>query len=349
MPVSSAAARSALAVGSVGALGLGYAALIERQLFTLRRAELPVLAPGSRPLRVLQFTDLHLTPGQRRKVEWVRDLAQLRPDLVVNTGDNIAHPGAVATALRAFEPFFDTPGVFVLGSNDYFSPAFKNPWFYLVDHKRNLGKSPRLPTDDLVRGFEAGGWRHLRNRRTRFPVRGVEVEFVGVDDPHLDYDRLDLVDGPPDPEAQLTMGVMHAPYQRVLDQFSADGAGLLLAGHTHGGQLCLPGWGALVTNCDLDTRRAKGVSRWWPGAAGAPSRKAPHDAAYLHVSAGLGTSPLAPVRFACRPEATLLTLTPRPPYAASAASAASAALPHPRGPRAWRARLARGGPPPATP
>jgi predicted MPP superfamily phosphohydrolase len=73
-----------------------------------------------------------------------------------------------------------------------------------------------------------------------------------------------------------------------------------------------------VTNCDLDTRRAKGVSRWWPGAGytghgggAVPSSDAPEDAAWLHVSAGLGTSPYAPVRFACRPEATLLTLVAR--------------------------------------
>jgi predicted MPP superfamily phosphohydrolase len=92
---------------------------------------------------------------------------------------------------------------------------------------------------------------------------------------------------------------------------AADGARLIIAGHTHGGQLALPGYGALVTNCDLPTNRAKGLSRWWPGAGAAPSSAAPADAAWLHVSAGLGTSPYAPVRFACRPEATLLTLAPR--------------------------------------
>lgn len=302
--------RAVTAVGVAGVVGVGYAALVERNLFTLRRFSVPVLPAGSRPIRVLQVIDLHLTPGQTRKVDWVRGLARWRPDLVVNTGDNLAHPGAVVTARRAFEPFFDTPGVFVLGSNDYFAPVLKNPWLYVVDHKRRLGESPRLPTDDLVAAFEGGGWEHLRNRRVVRDIAGMPLEFAGVDDPHLDYDRLDLVGGPASPDALLTVGVMHAPYQRVLDRMSADGARLLLAGHTHGGQLCLPGWGALVTNCDLDTRRAKGVSRWWPGAAGAPSRLAPAHAAYLHVSAGLGTSPKAPVRFACRPEATLLTLTP---------------------------------------
>jgi predicted MPP superfamily phosphohydrolase len=162
-----------------------------------------------------------------------------------------------------------------------------------------------------VAGFASAGWTELTNRRTRLTVGGVDLELVGVDDPHLDYDRYAAVAGPAAADAALTIGVTHAPYQRVLDAMTADGAGLVIAGHTHGGQLCVPGWGALVTNCDLDTRRAKGVSRWWPGAGGAPSSSAPEGAAYLEVSAGLGTSPMAPVRFACRPEASLLTLVPR--------------------------------------
>jgi predicted MPP superfamily phosphohydrolase len=89
----------------------------------------------------------------------------------------------------------------------------------------------------------------------------------------------------------------------VLDAMTADGAKLLLAGHTHGGQLCLPGVGALVTNSDLPTRQARGVSSW-------PAVRGGRDGSLLHVSAGLGTSPYTPVRFACRPEASLLTLTP---------------------------------------
>ena len=305
-------ARVALGATAAGVLGVGYASLVERNLFVLRRHTLPVLPPGSASLRVLHLTDLHLMPAQARKIEWVRALAGLEPDLVVNTGDNIANPGSVGPLLRAFEPLLGVPGVFVLGSNDYFAPRLKNPARYLTDnHRRGLGDAPRLPTERLVAGLAAGGWADLTNRRTRLEVSGVSLEFVGVDDPHLDYDRYDVVAGAAADDVALTVGVTHAPYQRVLDAMTADGAGLVIAGHTHGGQLCLPGWGALVTNCDLDTRRAKGVSRWWPGAGGAPSAQAPEGAAYLEVSAGLGTSPMAPVRFACRPEASLLTLVPR--------------------------------------
>jgi predicted MPP superfamily phosphohydrolase len=297
---------------AVGAAGVGYAALVERNAYTLRRFDVPVLPEGSAPLRVLCLSDLHLMPNQRRKIEWVRGLAALQPDLVVNTGDNIAHPDAVPRLLEAMEPLTDFPGAFVLGSNDYFAPVFKNPALYLTPwHRRGTGTTPRLPTDDLVKGLVAGGWEDLTNRRAYLTVRGLSLELVGVDDAHLDYDRYAVVAGPADPSVALTIGVTHAPYQRVLDGMTADGAGLVLAGHTHGGQLALPVHGALVTNCDLDTSRAKGVSRWWPGAGHTPSAFAPDDAAWLHVSAGLGTSPYAPVRFACRPEATLLTLTAR--------------------------------------
>jgi predicted MPP superfamily phosphohydrolase len=169
----------------------------------------------------------------------------------------------------------------------------------------------RLPTGDLVAGLTSRGWADLTNRRTRLEVGGVALELVGVDDPHLDYDDYPSVAGRAAPDVALTIGVTHAPYQRVLDAMTADGAALVFAGHTHGGQLQVPGYGALVTNCDLDTGRVSGLSRWWPGAGSAPSSAAPEGASWLHVSAGLGGNPYTPFRFCCRPEATLLTLLPR--------------------------------------
>jgi uncharacterized protein len=305
------ALRAASAVGAAGALGIGYASLVERNAYVLRRFTVPVLPPGHRPLNVLHVSDLHLMPGQRRKAAWVAELADQRPDLVVNTGDNISHPEAIPAVLEAFSTLEGVPGVFVLGSNDYFVPKFKNPALYLLPPRPvTTAKSRRLPTEDLVKGMLDLGWTDLTNTRATLDVAGSSVEFVGVDDPHLKYDRYGLVSGPFSPEATLSVGITHAPYQRVLDAMSRDGAQLLIAGHTHGGQLCLPGFGALVTNCDLDRGRAKGLSRWWPGAARSLGSPAANDAAWLEVSAGLGTSPFAPVRFACRPEATLLTLVP---------------------------------------
>jgi len=156
----------------------------------------------------------------------------------------------------------------------------------------------------VSRLFTARAWRDLSNRRDSLTVNGTTIAFAGVDDPHLNYDDLAAVAGPADRSADLRIGVTHAPYLRVLDQFVTDGYDTVLAGHTHGGQLRVPFHGALVTNCDLETARASGLHRH-----PADSRPGTPRAAWLHVSAGLGTSPYAPVRFCCRPEATLLTLT----------------------------------------
>jgi predicted MPP superfamily phosphohydrolase len=279
-----------------------WAAAYEVRAFRLRRFQVPVLAPGQRPLRVLHLSDLHLVPTQRRKIEWVRALAGLEPDLVIDTGDNLGHLDAVPAVLEALGPLLERPGAFVMGSNDYYAPMLKNPVRYLLPAREvRLGKR-RLPTEDLREGFLAAGWLDLDNARARLKVDHREIELVGTDDAHIRADRYAEVAGPPDPAADLSLGVTHAPYRRVLDPMVADGLDLVLAGHTHGGQLCLPVLGALVTNCDLPRRQAKGLSSW-----SARGRTAP-----LHGSAGLGTSPYAPVRFACRPEATLLTLVERP-------------------------------------
>jgi predicted MPP superfamily phosphohydrolase len=305
-------ARLALGATTTGAVTLAYAAGIERRRWTLRQSTLPVLAEGARPLRVLHISDLHLTPRQFSKQRWVARLAELEPDLVVNTGDNLAHPRAVPAAVAALGPLLDLPGLFVFGSNDYFGPTPKNPARYLVKSSRRRHGEP-LPWRDLRAALLERGWHDATHARVDITVGGREIAVAGVDDPHLGLDRYDRVAGRREGDPALRLGLTHSPEPRVLDRFAADSYDLVLAGHTHGGQLRLPGVGALVTNCGLDRSRARGASRW-----GAHT--------WLHVSAGLGTSPFAPVRFACPPEATLLTLVPRPSVA-SAARATPASTP----------------------
>ncbi|MGO4132698.1 metallophosphoesterase [Janibacter sp. RAF20_2_2] len=300
--------RLVAGAAAAGAAALAWGTLVEPRLFTLRRYALPVLRPGSLPVRVLQLSDIHMVPGQRTKAEWIRGLAALEPDLVVNTGDNLSHLQAVPHALEALKPLLERPGVFVMGSNDYYGPTPKNPGRYLTkDYAKVVAERVALPTEELRSGMTDAGWVDLDNARTSLHLGGQRIDLVGVDDPHIERDDYASVSAPAAADA-TTVGVAHAPYQRVLDAMTADGARLVIAGHTHGGQLCVPGYGALVTNCDLDRGRAKGVSRWWPGAGTSTPR--PSDAAWLHVSAGLGASRYAPVRFACRPEATLMTLVP---------------------------------------
>ncbi|RAY14826.1 metallophosphoesterase [Actinomadura craniellae] len=295
--------RYAVPLGLIGtgAAGLGYASLIERNWFRLRRFEVPVLAPGTPSVKVLHISDTHLTPGRRRMLSWLRSLHRLEPDLVINTGDTISHPDAIGPFLDALGPLLELPGAFVYGSNDLYSPVFKNPTRYLwrtsqADYAKRR-RVPDLPYRELGSSLAAAGWLDLNNRIGRLKVGELDVEFGGIDDSHINRDRYDRIAGPVDPRADVHLGVMHSPEPRNLDRFAADGYDLLLAGHTHGGQVCMPLYGALVTNCGIDRPRVKGLHR--------------HDDAWLHVSAGLGTSPTAPVRFCCPPEASLLTLVPR--------------------------------------
>ena len=302
-------ARTITSIAAVaGVAAIGYASVIERNWFALREETIPVLPPDADPLRVLHISDMHLTPGRHRLMAFVRSLAALDPDLVVNTGDSISHRDAIGPFLEALGPLLYRPGVFVYGSNDLFSPVFKNPARYLWrtsagEHERD---EPDLPWQKLGEEFTAAGWLDLNNRRGQLTVNGLDIAFGGVHDSHSARDRYDQIAGQADPAAALRIGVLHSPEPRVLDQFTADGYDLLLAGHTHGGQLRIPGYGALVTNCGIDRGRVSGLSMHpevSPDGGG--------KTAWLYVSAGLGTSPWAPARFACRPEATLLTLVPR--------------------------------------
>ena len=204
----------------------------------------------------------------------------------------------------------------MLGSNDYYSPTFRNPLRYLVsDSSADSARRTEadLPWDVFARELREAGWLDLDNARALTTIGGHSFELVGMDDPHIGRDRLpaSLSDsaepfGEADPMAKI--GIVHAPYRRALDALHADGADLILAGHTHGGQICVPGFGPLTTNCDLNAGRAKGLHRW-PGASAEQAGES--ASSWLHVSEGVGTNPYVRLRLACRPAASLITLTGR--------------------------------------
>lgn len=299
-----AALAAATATASAG-VAFGYG-LAQTTRFVLREESLALLPPGSEPIKVLHLSDIHMAPRQELKRRWLRSLADLKPDFVVNTGDNLGHLKGLDALLEALGPLMAFPGAFVPGSNCYFAPRPKNPLRYLTkrsDTPRNSAKY-QLPWEQMHRAFGAGGWINLTNRNHSVAVRGTRLDLTGVDDPHL---ALECFAGWPAGSStsssapHVRIALTHAPYQRVLDAFTAADTDLVLAGHTHGGQVCIPGYGALVTNCDLPTWRASGLGRW----------DSMGKSTVLNVSAGIGTSRFAPVRIACPPEAVLLTLTAR--------------------------------------
>ncbi|MBA8815527.1 putative MPP superfamily phosphohydrolase [Microbacterium halimionae] len=297
------------ALAAVGATGVSTAVWgigIERYLFTVRTRDVHVLPPGSQPLRVLHISDAHMAPWQHRKQEWIASLAGLKPDLVINTGDNLGHPRGLEGIRGALSAFRGVPGLYVHGSNDLVAPSPRNPLRYFLGPSSHTPAAAPLDTHALDTFLQDElGWRGLNNSTATFRIGDLRINAFGVDDAHRQWDDIPSLApeiGKLKKRTDLTLGVTHAPYRRVLDAFVDFGANAILAGHTHGGQVRIPGSSkALVANCDIPLDQARGLSSWSHGGTAAP----------LNVSAGIGHSIYAPVRFGCRPEASLLTLLPR--------------------------------------
>ncbi len=303
MPANTDAVDAGLiALTAVGVLAIAAAVwgiLIERNWYAIRRESLRVLPKGAKAITVLHISDVHMAPWQKRKQRWIKQLAQEQFDLVVNTGDNLGHARGIEPVLASYSGLLPRPGVFVHGSNDYYAPALRNPFAYLRAPSER-GETAALDTPRLTRAFETAGWRNLNNAGASFEVNGVRLGFIGVDDPHDGLDDLGSLarSAAKLGEVDLVIGVAHAPYLKVIDAMADAGAQLMFAGHTHGGQVGIPGFGAIITNCDLPRQYAKGLSAWAGGRLA------------LNVCAGLGHSIYAPVRFAVRPEVRILTLLP---------------------------------------
>jgi uncharacterized protein len=289
-----------VSVGTIGAGCVGYGTLIERRWYRLRRLRIEGILRSPGTLRILHVSDLHLVPGQDHRVAFLAELAGLDHDVVVAAGDLLGAPEAEDVTAAALAPLTSRgqPGLAVLGSSDLFAPRPKSPFTYFTaPGGRVFGEA--LDTARLVRRLEGYGYTILRGGTTVIDTPAGQVAVGGFDDPHLPTTVI------PDPaslappagldDAVLNLGLVHAPYVAALDALVAAGHDLLLAGHTHGGQVRLPGIGALTANCDIPLDQARGLSR--------------HEGRWLHVSPGLGHNRYFPFRFACRPEATVLELT----------------------------------------
>lgn len=310
------ATRALGLVAGAGAACVAYGTFVERHWYRLRHVSLAgaLRRPATAgPLRVLHLSDLHVQPGDRRLRDFLVEVARVDVDLVALTGDLLGHEDVEDHCVELLEPVFTSgvPGVLVLGSNDVFAPTLKSPHHYFTDpdHREHGG---RLDTDRMIEGLGELGVVTLRGGTTVRTTRHGDVVVGGLDDPHLADALLPSVDdvAAPDPsDAVLHLGLSHAPYRAALDLLVDAGHDLLLAGHTHGGQVRFPPVGAVVGNCDLPLDQVRGPSRYRPATGGREAAHTSAREAWLHVSPGLGTSPYAPFRFACRPEATVLHLT----------------------------------------
>ena len=282
----------------VGVCCVLWGIFVERRRYRLVRHRLDILpATAAGPLTVLHLSDLHFVRRDAGKAAFLATLPAA--DVTVVTGDFLAEPEAVETTVAAVHAVRGRlASWFVLGSNDYFVPRPLNYLAYFRG-KRKPRRAERGRAADLVSQLRADGWDDLTNVRRDVDVNGLPIELLGLDDAHIAWH--DLRVAPRRSPDRFGFAVMHSPDSAP--ETAALGYDLMVAGHTHGGQVCLPGVGALVTNCSLPARLVSGMIRVGD--------------AVVSVSPGLGTSKFAPFRFFCRPEATLLELHPRPADRAS--------------------------------
>ena len=393
---------NAMKVGALTAGAVAWSAARASRAYQLRHLTVPVsgralrsiAAPGTDAqvprfgvagtpqfpgLRVLHLSDTHFYRGREDLVGWLRELAKragMDFDLVVLTGDMLSSSyGDEFLAAPALQPFIDSgvPGAYVFGDHDFYASRAGNPLKYLWSTSEKSGSgsagAKRIgepgQSNRLRRLLADSGWLDLNNANGSLDVRGVRLEFSGVNDPHGRRDQYVGFDsdGVGEPrqagvgagetrEAEVTgtggpgktevtsgggrhqggasagevgfsneylratgrsvrLGLSHAPYARVLNQFLSDGTDLVFCGHTHGGQVCLPGGHALVTNCDLDPQFASGLFEWQADTChGIESETGKPDRASMTVcvSPGLGTSPFTPWRVFCPPVAYIVEL-----------------------------------------
>lgn len=269
-------------------------ALYEPYRFRLASARVPV-RPGTPPLSILHISDTHLRAKDERRAAWVQSLPHRLggvPDLVLATGDFIEDNSGVSRAVSALNALEARLGRFyVLGSHDYYLSRFRPPTSYFARQHTPV-KAQRADTHALETGLQEKGWIALTNTAHVIDSPGGRVRVAGVDDPYLNRHSTGHIKR--DPGDAAAIGLMHAP--DVVSEWILAGFDLVLGGHTHGGQVRMPVAGALVTNCDLPAELASGLHRIGHG--------------WLHVSSGIGAGRFTPIRFACRPEATLLQLVP---------------------------------------
>lgn len=260
--------------GAVGGVGsYEYGVHLAAKWLAVEQVEIPLknLKPALEGLKIVQMSDLHLYPYTELDLiqQAVQTSNALKPDLVVLTGDYVLSTAEaifdLAPALSALNARY---GVFaILGNHDLWTDA------------------------DIVRaGFAANGLPLLYNEGIDLDIGGELLYLAGVDDGWS---------GRPDLKTALnkhrseTPVILLAHEPDLADEFAKDGrVSLQLSGHTHGGQVRVPGLGALILPY-LGQKYDQGLNRV--------------NDMWVYTNRGLGViSP--PIRLNCRPEITEITL-----------------------------------------
>lgn len=274
-------ARWMAGAAAAGAALGAYAFLVEPLWLQRTRTRIHVrgLHPSLEGFRIALLTDLHA--GEGTPLWLVRRACRLameaRPHLVALTGD------LVADGWDAFAPVLDALGALRAPYGVWTVPGNHDHVVGIRRWREEVARHPVL--------------RDLTNRARVLRVGGARLCVAGVDDWARGAPSLAAL---PDPaERDFTLLLAHSPDQAEAARRACDAVGLVVSGHTHGGQVRLPFVGALKNAAEHEEIYEEGL------------RRRPWTQVY--TSRGVGTVHI-PVRFLCRPEVAVLELTgaPRP-------------------------------------
>jgi len=281
--------------GAVLAALLGllvYTLWVEPRRLLVLRQEL-ALPPGfafDRPVRLLHVSDLHLTGRELDKSRRLRRIGRLEVDLAVITGDFIETNAGIDAVRRALRHLKPPHGVYaVFGNHDYYVYGLRDLFF-----PRRSGPAS-AQSERLAAVLESLGVNVLRNAHRAVPVAGGRLVLIGLDDYYSDRHDLDAAFAGA-PEDGFRILLSHSP--DIVELLGERRVQLVLAGHTHGGQVRLPVLGTPVTRSGLSAEHVSGLSQH----AGTP----------VHVTRGVGSGLWTPMRFRCLPEVSILYLCPAP-------------------------------------
>lgn len=276
------AERGSMALAGVGLLCFAYGYFVEPYWpeVTHVRIESPKLKGAQRPVRVVHISDLHCDPGPRLEERLPDLIAAERPDLIVFTGDSINSPEGLPVLRRLLPRLAAVAPTYAVRGN----------WDTAFWRREQL--------------FEGTGVVELKKEAARVDVAGTSVWVAGAPFASLAEPpdgvpggiRNTLRDVPPE---AFTLLLYHTP-DLILDAAATNRVDLYCAGHTHGGQVALPLYGALVTLSRFGKKYESGLHREGP--------------TWLYVTRGIGMEggPAPRVRFFARPEVTVIELAPPP-------------------------------------
>ncbi len=241
--------------------------------------------------RILHLSDTHLSDPESEKLRFLEEITDGDFDIVVLTGDVFENYTGLkyAPSLLSRKPKLGAYAV--LGNHDYYNYSFFNKIVGRINRKWRHPMEYR-DVNPMINAMQNNGWDVLQNE-SRTHAEGVHV--VGVDYPGIAPDELTrLVSEGPD--GYLKLALFHMP--RYLHTFVHAGVDFALGGHTHGGQIRVPGVGALITDSELSRKEASGLIY--------------RGKTVFHISRGLSADPRSNFRLFCPPAATIIEVVHKP-------------------------------------